>query len=102
MTLIIWTAMIGLAAFRLWRLLAIDSITEPIHGRINALTTPAGQWLNQLWSCPWCLGFWISAALTWGTWWAITPYSIAEAILITFAASTITGLTARLDERTMT
>lgn len=102
MSLIIWTILIGLAAFRLWRLAAIDSITEPLHGRINALTTPAGQWLNQLWSCPWCLGFWISAALTAATWWAAAPYSIPEAILITFAASTITGLTARLDERTMT
>lgn len=101
MNLAIWMVIIGLSAFRIWRLLAIDTITEPLHGRINAMTTPAGQWLNQLWSCAWCLGFWISAALTGAVWWTMAPYSIGEAIMITFAASTIVGFVARLDENTM-
>lgn len=101
MTLITWTIALGFAGFRLWRLAAVDTITEPLHGRILAMQSPAGQWLATLWHCAWCLGFWITAALTWAIWWAVTPYTLTEAIVITFSASTITGLVARLDERTM-
>lgn len=99
MTLITWTVLLGLAGFRLWRLAAVDSITYPIHGRLRASTNRFVQWVDTLWSCPWCWGFWLTAALTWGTWWLIHPYTWQEAIIITFAASTVTGLTATIDER---
>lgn len=99
MTLITWTLLLGLAGFRLWRLAAIDSITYPIHSRLRASTHPVIQWVDTLWSCPWCLGFWITAALVWGTWAFAAPYTVVEAVIITFAASTVTGLTASLDDR---
>lgn len=99
MNLIAWTLILGLAGFRLWRLLAVDTITEPLHGRINAAQTRAGHWLNTMWSCPWCFGFWLTAALTWTVWALAHPYTLVEAILLTFAASTVTGLTATIDAR---
>ena len=99
MTLITWTLLLGLAGYRLWRLAAIDSITEPIHGRLRASTHPVVQWIDTLWSCPWCLGFWITTALTWGVWWIAHPFTAVDAFVIMWAGSTITGLTAALDDR---
>ena len=101
MTLIAWTVLLGLAGFRLWRLAAVDSITYWFHARLRASTHPVAQWFDTLVSCPWCLGFWITAGLVWGTWALAAPYTTVEAVIITFAASVVTGLTARLDEHTM-
>lgn len=91
LTLIVWTALIGLAAFRLWRLAAVDSITEPFHGRLRASTHPVAQWFDSLVSCPWCLGFWLATALTWGVWWLAHPYTAVEAAVMMWAASALTG-----------
>lgn len=94
-----WTLLIGLAAFRLWRLAAIDSITEPIHGRLRASRHPVMQWFDTLVSCPWCLGFWIATGLTWGVWWLTDAYSTVDALIMMWAASAVTGLVASVDER---
>jgi hypothetical protein len=91
LTLIVSTVLIALASARLWRLAALDSITEPIHGRLRASTHPVVQWIDTLVSCPWCLGFWINTALVWGIWWLAHPYTAIEAFVIMWAASWITG-----------
>lgn len=91
LTLIVWTVLIALAAFRLWRLAAVDSITEPFHGRLRASTHPVAQWFDSLVSCPWCLGFWLATALTWGVWWLAHPYTAVEAAVMMWAASALTG-----------
>lgn len=96
---LVWSVLIGLVAFRLWRLTAMDSITEPFHGRLRASTHPVVQWFDTLVSCPWCLGFWYATALTWGVWAIAHPYTVIEAAIIMWAASTITGLTAGIDDR---
>lgn len=49
--------LIGLASWRLWRLVARDDITEPFHSRLQG-------WPHRLVDCPWCLGTWIAAAVT--------------------------------------
>jgi hypothetical protein len=99
MTPIAWVILLGLAGFRLWRLAAIDSITEPIHGRLRASTHPVAQWFDTLVSCPYCLGFWITTGLTWGVWWIAHPYTATEAFIMMWAASAMTGLTAGIDEQ---
>jgi Protein of unknown function (DUF1360) len=48
-------ALLGLASFRVWRLLAVDLILEPIRTRLPE------SWLPFL-ECPWCAGFWVSVA----------------------------------------
>lgn len=79
MTWLTWT-LIVLASARTWRLLAVDSITEP--GRKIVDRGPA--WLQQMWVCPYCLGWWIALAWTlsgwaWGgmMWWQILAGSLA-------------------------
>lgn len=94
-----WTLLNGLAAFRLWRLAAVDSITEPFHGRLRASTHPVAQWFDTLVSCPWCLGFWIATGLTWGVWWLTGAYGVVDALIMMWAASAVTGLIASADER---
>lgn len=95
---LVWAALVGLAAFRLYRIAGVDSITEPIHGRLNASRNPVALWFSDLVSCPWCIGFWASFAL-------VVPgvllgeFGIFEGIVIGLAASTICGVTASIDQR---
>jgi hypothetical protein len=57
---LIWVSLlIGLASYRIWRLIAIDTITAPLRRPIKP-----GSWVDQLVSCAWCLGFWITIAIT--------------------------------------
>lgn len=93
-----WSIAAGLAAYRIYRLIARDSITEPFHGRINAASNSSrlAYWINELLNCPWCLGFWISTAL------AVVGYLLGhldpvEAIIVALAASTVAGLASRVD-----
>lgn len=49
--------LIGLASWRLWRLIARDDITAPFHTRLQG-------WPHRMVDCPWCLGTWIAFAVT--------------------------------------
>lgn len=93
---LVWAVVIGLAAFRLYRIAGVDSITEPIHGRLNASRHPVGQWFSELVSCPWCIGWWASLGLAAFGWWA-GLYTWPEGVLVAIAASTICGVTGSLD-----
>ncbi len=69
--------LLSLAAFRTWRLVADDDITDPLKRYVTALPKawhdpdplPANyrQRLMDFIECPWCLGFWIGLAW-WGAW----------------------------------
>lgn len=52
--------LLGLAAYRTWRIVGEDSITD---GARKRLTNKAYEFVI----CPWCLGFWIALAW-WGAW----------------------------------
>lgn len=93
-----YTLVIGLAAFRLYRIAGVDSITEPFHGRLNASRNRVGQWFSELVSCPWCIGFWASVALSAFGWWA-GLYTWQEAVPIALAASTVCGVTGSVEAR---
>lgn len=95
----VWTfALLTLAAFRTWRLLAIDTFppVEKLRNRLlfddrRRLRKPVAEFLK----CPWCLGahvvFWWWAA------WVITPHWTMVAA-VPFALSAMVGLVAvRLD-----
>ena len=74
-----------LAVFRLTRLLVDDKITEQFRMDIRNKTLDKPNLilfvLNELLSCKYCLGVWISIAvwITYHTplWWIIYPFSIA-------------------------
>jgi hypothetical protein len=53
-----------LAALRLARLAADDTITAPLRDRLASSTRPAAGWLLDMLACPWCVTVWSSAAAT--------------------------------------
>lgn len=88
---------IGLAA-RLTRLAIVDDIAEPLRvGLIRATPRPAVTWIHTLIACPFCIGFWISAAVvaSWIAWGSALAW---QAVAAAFTLSYIVGhLTDRLD-----
>lgn len=57
-------AVVGLVSYRLWRLLAVDGITQPARAWLIDHTTlrETGWWFDFLY-CPWCLGAWLTVAV---------------------------------------
>lgn len=51
---------LALAVYRVWRIVAVDQITEPIRARFIFRDGRVWQWIADLIECPWCLGFWLS------------------------------------------
>jgi hypothetical protein len=71
------------AAFRLWKLLADDTILDRQRDRFVERWPQTDEFI----ACPWCLGFWIGGAL-WATWWwwpdatlaCSTPFALSAAV----------------------
>jgi hypothetical protein len=88
-----WWAVLLLAgaAYRIWRLLAIDDITEKPRRWVLRLgdwqegdDAPEGyrvKW-GEFLECPWCAGFWISC-LWYGAWQWEPKWTLAIAALFT-------------------
>lgn len=86
MTDIGYLIVVGFAVFRLWRLLAVDSVTAGARSRL-----PAGvlSWLT----CGWCSGFWLAV----GVFFALREWGDnfwVETAVIVFALSALIGLLA--------
>jgi hypothetical protein len=72
---------VGLIAYRLWRLLAVDSITERLR--------PTQGWLGEMWGCPWCLGTWLALGVAFlGSW---LGYLSHDWLVVGLGAAVITG-----------
>jgi hypothetical protein len=58
-----WYALLllGLAAFRTWKLIGEDTILDIPRAWV---VKRGGEYVEALLECPWCAGFWISLA-----WW---------------------------------
>lgn len=61
--------LVGLVAYRIWRLIALDKITEsPRYWLFNKRTirgvVPRLVRVQQFVYCAWCFGFWITGAVT--------------------------------------
>lgn len=72
---------IASAGWRIWHLLAIDTILDPVRERLfpviqDELGDPvvAGKRLLDWIECPYCAGFWVTAAV-WLAW-VITPWTL--------------------------
>lgn len=67
--------LVSLTAYRLWRLLAADSLPL-VKGPRSRLEAAIARRYGDDWAggiaCAWCLGFWCSAAVV-GAVWAIRP-----------------------------
>lgn len=56
--------MIGLASYRLFRLLVEDEI---FMGPVEWSLARMPEWFNKMWRCCWCIGTWIAFGVTWAT-----------------------------------
>ena len=92
--------LVGLAAHRLWRLVALDTILNRPRQQLYRRVAPdgTGVWATVVYwlTCPWCSGFWIAGAVTgvvqagvgW-SWWAL-PVWWSSATVVGLAA-TVSG-----------
>jgi hypothetical protein len=88
--------LLGLAAYRTWKLLAEDTILDKprawfVYGFRKWRGNGSAGYVSEFIACPWCLGFW--TALAWWGAWQLWPHGTAVAA-IPFAASAIVGLLA--------
>lgn len=86
----------ALAAFRLTRLATEDTIGRPFRhaviDRAERISPKAGEWAEELVTCPWCIGFWIACGVVVARRAAPRAWApVAEA----FALSGVTGLLAK-------
>lgn len=80
---------LSLAAFRVWRIFAEDSILERPRQRMLA-SAPRRRYAE--WAiCPWCLGFWV--VIAWWLFW-VAWHRWTLVIATPFALSAIVGLVA--------
>ena len=88
--MIVAIVVVGLVSYRIWRLLAVDEITErPREWLLNRnVTAETDARLHRFLSCPWCSGFWITGLVTFG-WWLIEGSTNPVAIWL--ASSVVVG-----------
>lgn len=92
-------AVLGVSA-RITRLIGADKITAPLRAKLTVWTksTKASDFLV----CPWCTGFWVSAAATYLAW-LINGWPFADAqhaalaISMVFSTSYAIGLLAEFE-----
>ena len=84
-----WYALIllALAAYRVFRLLAHDTVLDPVRHRLVRAESKQEEFLQ----CPFCLGFWISIA-----WWFAWIFSAHWTLVVAapFAISAVVALVA--------
>lgn len=96
----LWGLVVGVVSYRLWRLLAVDQVTEPARATVlyghRLGSSKAFTWLATMVECPWCLGFWINLGVTAGLVGPLVewPATVAVALI----GSTTTGLLGKLDD----
>lgn len=94
--MIVYLVLIALVSYRLWRLAAIDQITEPLRSPLIRSDSRVAGWALDLIGCPWCLGFWICGAVSAAVG-VYADWSLLDALLVWWASSALVGLLGRLD-----
>ena len=80
-----WTFLLGaLAAWRIYKLLSVDDILDRPRERL----APEGSRRREFLECPYCAGFWVSAAGSLG-WYLIEDMDVYGWLVTAFAMSAI-------------
>jgi hypothetical protein len=82
--------MVTVGAARLVKLLYADRLTDAPRMWLWEHRPPDKSYLGYLFTCPWCLGVWVSTALTTG--WFLAP----APTLVIACTSTVAGVSAWL------
>jgi Protein of unknown function (DUF1360) len=96
--------LIGAASYRIWALIALDTITKPARLKLfNEVRHERKlfKWLRLWLMCPWCAGSWITAIVTVLTV-VIVAGGVAAPVLVGVAAAALTALLGGNDDRLMT
>jgi hypothetical protein len=80
---------LALAAWRITRFLIEDHLFEPLRDRIWSKFPPESTKIGYFFSCPWCMGFWVSAVVV--VLYTLVPV-VALPVFTVFALSAIVGL----------
>ena len=86
MSSLVETLIVSLVAYRLWRLIGQDDISDMLRLRIRQWK-PAALHMVE---CGWCLGSWVSLAVAfsaWGVGWVDSP-----PLLVGFASAVVVGV----------
>jgi hypothetical protein len=83
--IVAYTLVIGLASYRLWRLVAEDAITE---GPREWVLARSPEKVRELIECPWCLGSWLAFGVTWLT---DATIGVPAPVLVGLAAAVVVG-----------
>lgn len=86
--ILVWTVVIGLASYRLFRLFSIDAITESPR---EWVLTRSPEKVRELVECHWCIGSWWAFAVTWAT---DATVGLQAPVLVGLAAAAVVGLIA--------
>lgn len=86
---------LSFASFRLTRLFLYDLVFDSLRNRLWDKFPPESSMLGYLFTCPWCLGFWVS--LTVFICYTILPtYTLFAASI--FALSAVVGLLSKFED----
>jgi len=85
-------------ATRLTRLAVVDDIGEPLRvALVKVVPIRTVSWVHTLITCPFCIGFWLSAAVV-ASWLAWGSTILWQAVAAAFTVSYLAGhAVARLD-----
>lgn len=87
---LLWSVLIGLSAYRGFRVLALDSIAESLRDWLEERRQQPWRFLDDLLTCPWCIGWWYCGIGAWIVT-AQQDYSLLTGGMIWCAASTVCG-----------
>lgn len=66
--------MISAAGWRIWHLIAVDSILDPVRERTLFRNADGGRLITFV-ECPYCLGFWVTGVV-WTAWAFVSPWTL--------------------------
>lgn len=83
--ILVYTILIGMASYRIWRLIAEDSITEAPREWVLARMP---EKIDEMVRCSWCLGTWLAFGVTWAVDVAV---GLRLPVLVGLAAAVVVG-----------
>lgn len=95
--------LIAWASYRIWALMALDTITKKLRLRIFTEAREdrrVYRWLKLFWKCPWCAGSWITFGITLATD-LLVRGGVPAPVLVAVAAAAGTALLGGNDDRMM-